>query len=65
MITVEEKYFTVPEIAERLKVTRQAIYNWIKQGRLRAVKVGSDTRIPESALLDFLKPTDGDEKAQD
>lgn len=51
-----EEYLTVDEVAKRLKVTRQAIYNWINDGRLRAVKVGRSTRIPVSAIDAFLRP---------
>lgn len=53
---VHEEYFTVQEVADRLKVTRQAVYDWIKEGRLRAVKVGNRTRIPGSAVDEFVRP---------
>ena len=49
-----EQYYTVDEVARKLGVTRQAIYNWLKDGRLRAVKVGSLTRIREREVDDFL-----------
>lgn len=60
--TVEERYYTVEEIAKRLRVTRQAIYNWIDEGRLHAVKVGRALRIPESAVNAFLKPAEPGER---
>jgi excisionase family DNA binding protein len=61
MIVVEappmaEEYLTVEEVAQRLKVTKQAIYNWINEGKLRAVKAGRSTRIPVSAVDAFLRP---------
>jgi excisionase family DNA binding protein len=34
------KYITVNNAAERLGVTRHAIYKWIKQGRLTAHRFG-------------------------
>jgi len=52
---MEEKYYSPREIANRYNVTSQAITKWIKQGKLKAVKVGSVWRIPESALEEFLK----------
>jgi excisionase family DNA binding protein len=58
VMTVEEQYYTVQEIAKRLRVTRQAIYNWIDEGRLQAVKVGRSLRIPESALRAFIQPAE-------
>lgn len=51
-----EEYLTVDEVATRLKVSRQAVYNWINEGRLKAVKAGRATRIPESAVKAFLTP---------
>ena len=53
---MNEDYFTVKEVAERLKVTRQAVYDWISEGRLRAVKVGNRTRIARSAIEAFIRP---------
>jgi excisionase family DNA binding protein len=37
-------------------VTRQVVYNWINEGRLRAVKAGRTLRIPGYALDAFLQP---------
>jgi len=50
-----EQYYTVREVAERFKVSRQSVYDWISEGRLRAVKIGNRTRIPESALEEFVQ----------
>jgi excisionase family DNA binding protein len=49
-------YFTPDEIASRLQVSRQVVYNWINDGRLRAVKAGRTLRIPDYALDAFLQP---------
>jgi putative molybdopterin biosynthesis protein len=65
VIAVEEKYYKVDEVAKRFKVSRQAVYQWIAHGKLRAVKLGSHTRIPESALKDFIKPVGEDADAGD
>jgi excisionase family DNA binding protein len=51
-----DEYFTVEEVAARLKVSRQAVYNWITEGRLRAVKAGRAVRISRAALDEFLQP---------
>jgi excisionase family DNA binding protein len=50
------EYFTPDEVATQLKVTRQVVYNWINEGRLRAVKAGRTLRIPGHALDAFLQP---------
>ena len=49
-------YLTPDEVASRLQVSRQVVYNWINDGRLRAVKAGRTLRIPPFALEAFLEP---------
>ena len=49
-------YLTPDEVASRLQVSRQVVYNWINDGRLRAVKAGRTLRIPHYALDAFLQP---------
>ena len=49
-------YLTPDEVASRLQVSRQVVYNWINDGRLRAVKAGRTLRIPHFALDAFLEP---------
>lgn len=62
---MEDEYLTVAEVSKRLRVTRQAIYNWIAEGRLRAVKVGRGIRIPVSSLVEFLRPVAPGERIED
>ena len=45
-----EEFYTIEELAEKLKVTRQAIHNWIKQGRIESIKIGRSRRIPAAAV---------------
>lgn len=42
--------YRVPEVAERLGVSRAHIYNLISRGELRAVKIGTATRVPATEL---------------
>lgn len=64
---MEETYLTVKEVAEKLRVTRQAIYNWITEGRLKAVKVGGKSvRIPASSIAALIQPLEpGELKDED
>jgi excisionase family DNA binding protein len=55
MLAVDERYMTLPELAERLKVSRQTVYRWVRSGDLHAYKVGHDYRITESDLKEFLQ----------
>lgn len=47
--------YTLEEIQEILHVTRRTIYNWIKDGKLKAFKVGKGWRVTREALEDFTK----------
>lgn len=53
---MDEKYYTVKEIADRFRVSRQAVYDWIREGKLQAVQLGERVRVPESALNAFVRP---------
>jgi excisionase family DNA binding protein len=55
MQTVEETYFTVEEVAERLKVSNMTVYRWIKAGSLSAYKLGGEFRITERDINQFLE----------
>ena len=47
--------YTLEEITELLQVTRRTIYNWIKDGKLKAFKVGRGWRVTKEALEEFTK----------
>lgn len=42
---MDEEYLTVPEVAQKLKVTRAAVYQWMQSGKLKYVVVGSTRRV--------------------
>jgi excisionase family DNA binding protein len=50
----EERYYTPPELAAQYRITRQAIWNWIRQGRLKAIRLGRAYRINETDWMEFL-----------
>lgn len=52
---MDERQYTVKEISDHFHVSRQAVYDWIKEGKLRAIKLGERVRVPESALRDFIQ----------
>ena len=53
---MEHEYYTIEEIAERLKVTRGAVYKWMNSGQLGYVMVGKHRRITGDALRAFVRP---------
>ena len=43
MSEIEQKrYYTVSEVAQILNVTTNSVYNWIRAGDLKAVKIGKN-----------------------
>lgn len=48
------KVYTLEEIVDLLHVTRRTLYTYIKEGKLKAVKVGKYWRVREDQLRDFL-----------
>jgi len=56
----EDTLYTVAEVAARLKVHPNSVRRFIKEGRLRAVRLGSGhghrvaVRVSEGALQEFL-----------
>ena len=62
-----ELCYTPDELATMLKVTRQAVYNWIQQGHIAAVRIGRTVRVPaeevERVLRDGRSPRQVDQGA--
>lgn len=48
-------FLTVEQVAELLQVHWQTVLNYIKGGKLEAVKLGKGYRIPEEAINKFVK----------
>jgi len=49
------KVFTLEEVAEILHLTRRTLYNYIKNGQLKAVKIGKYWRVSEETLQQFIQ----------
>ena len=55
MTAAQDKLYTLQEVADYLKVSRQTIYNYVTAKRLKASKIGKEYRLTEKDLQDFLK----------
>ena len=62
---MDEKIYTVQEVAARLRIDTRTVRKWIRAGELTAIDIGREYRIRESSLQDFIqrkerrnKPTD-------
>lgn len=47
------KMYTCDEVAQRYKVKVITVWEWIRQQKLNAIKLGREYRIPEDALIAF------------
>ena len=48
------KVYTLDEVADILKVTKRTLYNYVKAGKLPAVKMGKYWRVSEESLQAFI-----------
>ena len=51
----ETKLYTLQEVANILRVSRQTIYNYVTAKRLKATKLAKEYRVTEEDLQDFIK----------
>lgn len=51
-------FFTVQEIADRMRVSKMTVYRLIHNGELRASRFGRSFRVSEAALADYLRTAD-------
>ena len=50
-----EKVYTVKEITEYLKLHKTTVFRMIKDGRLKAIKIGKEYRFKETDIQEFLQ----------
>lgn len=51
----EIKFYGIREIATGLKITERTVYSYVKDGKLKAVKIGGKWQVAEENLKAFLK----------
>lgn len=52
---MQDKLYTLQEVADYLRVTRQTIYNYVTAKKLKASKIGKEYRVTEEDLQAFIK----------
>jgi len=55
MTDENNSFYTVEQVAELLQVHWQTVLNYIKSGKLKALRLGKGYRIPKSELDDFIR----------
>ena len=58
MNTSASKFYTVEEVAKLLKVHPNTVRGWIRQGKLKAFKANTLTRVKAVDLEKFIKPVE-------
>ena len=51
----EIEVYSIDEVVDLLHVTKRSIYSYIKDGKLKAVKVGKYWRVTRENLEEFLR----------
>ena len=51
----DKSILTIDEVMELLSVTRFTVHKWIKDGKLRAVRIGRELRVTKEYLDEFLE----------
>lgn len=59
---MDEKYYTVDEISEMLKMHPKTIQRYIREGKLRAAKIGKGWRVSGHDLSQFAENMDAQEE---
>lgn len=50
----QDEYYSIQEVADKLKVAYLTVYRWIQSGKLTALKAGKQYRIDKNDLHNFL-----------
>jgi excisionase family DNA binding protein len=56
-VTVQDEYFTLDEVAEKLKVSKRSVARWVEKGTLPVIRLSAQAgsvRVAESDLKKFL-----------
>lgn len=49
-----KEFFSIIEVAKLAGVSRMTVYNWVKQGKIKAVRVGRSFAIPAKIVKKYI-----------
>jgi prophage regulatory protein len=52
---MSETIFTIPEVAQHLKLSKSKVYSLVQQGKIPHVRIGRNVRIKERELQAWLE----------
>jgi len=50
-----QQHYKARQIAQMFNVAEQTVYKWIRDGRIKAHRIGGCVRIPESELVGMVR----------
>lgn len=56
------EFYTPEEAAAKLKIARRTVYQWLREGRIKGVKLSNLWRIPETEISRLLGEQDTHQK---
>lgn len=59
-----QEMLTPEEVAQKLKISRRTVYLWLRQKRLKGIKIGDLWRIPKMEFENFIKTSIEEGKKQ-
>ena len=51
----EKEFYSVPEFAKKLGISRIAVFKRVKKGKIQAIRIGRNWAIPVDALVPLLE----------
>jgi excisionase family DNA binding protein len=58
------EFYTPEEAAARLKIARRTVYQWLREGKIKGIKLSNLWRIPETELNRLLEGTHDAQKEE-
>jgi len=52
---MNEKIYTIPEVASYLKLSKSKVYRLVQRGKIPYIRIGRNVRIAESDLEKWIK----------
>ena len=52
-----KQYYKIKAVAKLLDLSEKTIRRWIREGKLKAVKIGGSIRISKDEIANIIKPT--------
>ena len=50
---MQDKFYTLQEVAEMLKISYMTVFRWVRDGKLKSSKIGRQHRIKKEVLEKF------------